>query len=112
MALIKGIAVTLYEKTVAGTDGFNRPTYTEKAVTVNNVLVEPLSHEDIVNELSLTGKKAVYRLCIPKGDTHNWNDAKVVFFDQTFRTYGYPIQYIESNIPLEWNRKVMVERYG
>lgn len=111
-AMIKGITVTLYEKTQTGTDAFNRPLYDEQETTVDNVLVEPLTQDDIVNELSITGKKAVYRLCIPKDDTHDWLDVKVSFFNQTFRTYGYPIEYIEDNVPLDWNRKVMVERYG
>lgn len=112
MALIKGITVTLYEKKQMGMDPFNRPVYEDVATQVDNVLVEPLNAQEIVSEMSITGKKAVFRLCIPKGDTHDWLNAKVSFFDQTFRTYGYPIEYIEENIPLDWNRKVMVERYG
>lgn len=112
MALIKGITVVLHDKTQNGTDPFNRPVYTETSVNVDNVLVEPLSQDDIVNELNLTGKKAVYRLCIPKGDAHVWMDKKVTFFGEDWHVYGYPIEYIEDNVPLEWNRKVMVERYG
>ena len=112
MALIKGITVTLYEKTETGRDRFNHPIYTETPVEVENVLIEPLSQQDIIDELTLNGKKATYRLCIPKGDTHIWTDRKVSFFNAMWHVYGYPIEYIEANVPLEWNRKVMVERYG
>ena len=71
---IKGITVTLYEETQSGTDAFNRPIYTERAVKVNNVLVSPSSTSETLDTVNLTGKKAVYTLAIPKGDTHNWKD--------------------------------------
>ena len=61
---------------------------------------------------NLFGKKAVYTLAIPKGDTHKWEDSVVEFFGHKWKTFGFPIEGIESNIPLDWNKKVMVERYG
>ena len=39
-------------------------------------------------------------------------DRKVSFFGETFKTYGEPTQGIEHLIPLAWNKKVKVERYG
>lgn len=111
MAMIKGIPVVLYEKRKAGTDPFNHPIYEEVPVIVENVLVAPSSADDTVTSLSLTGKKAVYTLGIPKGDTHVWEDRKVEFFGRTWKTFGIPLEGIEQNIPLSWNKKVMVERY-
>ena len=108
---IKGITVTLYEETQSGTDAFNRPIYTETAVTVDNVLVSPSSTSETLDTVNLTGKKAVYTLGIPKGDTHNWKDKKVEFFGETFRTFGEPLKGIDDMIPLEWNTKIQVERY-
>lgn len=108
---IKGITVTLYEETQSGTDDFNRPIYTETPVEVNNVLVSPSSTSETLDTVNLTGKKAVYTLAIPKGDTHNWKDKKVEFFGETFRTFGEPLKGIDSMIPLEWNTKIQVERY-
>lgn len=111
MSRIKGITVTLYEETQSGTDGFGRPIYTETAVAVDNVLVAPASTSETLDTVNLTGKKAVYTLGIPKGDTHNWKDKKVEFFGETFRTFGEPLKGIEEMIPLEWNTKIQVERY-
>ena len=111
MSRIKGITVTLYEETQSGTDGFGRPIYTETAVAVDNVLVAPASTSETLDTVNLTGKKAVYTLGIPKGDTHNWKDKKVAFFGETFRTFGEPLKGIEEMIPLEWNTKIQVERY-
>ncbi len=98
--------------TKTGTDPFGNPIYEEIDIDVENVLVSPTSTDDIVNQLTLTGKKAVYTLAIPKGDTNDWEDKEVKFFGKRWRTFGFPIEGIEDLIPLDWNKKVMVERYG
>ena len=114
MAFLKGIPVVLINKTSTGVDAFNRPIETETRTTVNNVLVAPLSQTDVavINELAMNGKKAKYQLAIPKGDTNSWEDAEVEFFGVKWRTVGFSTIGIEDMIPLEWNRKVLVERYG
>jgi hypothetical protein len=111
MSLINGITVTLYERTQTGVDGFNNPVYAETAVDVDNVLVYPTEDRDIVDAMQLYGKKAVYEICIPKGDEQEWEDCRVDFFGNSFRVFGTGKEYIEANVPLEWNKKYMVERY-
>ena len=110
--MIKGITVVLHSKVQNGTDPFGAPIYVETAINVPNVLVTPTLSDDIVNINDLTGKKAVYTLAIPKGDTNVWTDRKVTFFGQDWRTFGEPIEGIEENIPLSWNKKVTVEHYA
>lgn len=112
MAKINGITVVLFKKEKTGTDEFNKPIYKETPIEVNNVLVSPTTTDDIVDSIDLSGKKAVYTLAIPKGDTNVWEDCRVSFFGQDWHVYGKPIQGIEENIPLAWNKKVMVEQYG
>ena len=112
MARIKGITITLYEVVEAGKDGFNKTIYEETPVQVENVLIAPATGQDIVDATNLYGKRAVYTLAIPKGDTHVWEDRRVEFFGQSWRVFGCPTEGIEDNIPLYWNKKVMVERYG
>lgn len=111
MSIIKGITVTLYTRTLTGYDEFNNPVYTDKAEDVDNVLVYPTEDKDIVDALQLYGKKAVYEICIPKGDTHTWEDCRVDFFGQSFRVFGMGKEYIDENVPLEWNKKYKVEAY-
>lgn len=110
-ALIKGITVKLYNKIQTGEDNFGHPVYEEVAVEVENVLVGEPTSEDIITTQDLTGKVIAYTLAIPKGDNHEWKDRKVEFFGETFMTVGFPIQGIEANIPLNWNKKIKVERY-
>lgn len=110
--MLKGIDVTLYTKTQTGEDRFHDPIYEETPVTVHNVLVGEPSAEETTTELQLTGRRLAYTLAIPKGDTHDWADAKVEFFGQKWHTYGGVQQYIEELVPLDWNKKVKVERYG
>ena len=108
---IKGITVTLINKKEVGKDPFGNPIYDDVEIEVDNVLVSPVSTEDIVHTLELTGKKAVYTLAIPKGDENDWEDAEVIFFGERWRTFGFVTQGIDHLIPLDWNKKVMVERY-
>lgn len=109
---LKGITITLVDKIQTGEDDFGAIVYDDVEISVDNVLVAPTSSDDIVNQMSLTGKKAVYTLAIPKGDTHDWEDKEVIFFNRKWRTFGIPLEGIEDMIPLDWNKKVMVERYG
>lgn len=99
-------------KTQTGTDGFNRPIYKETPVDIENVLVAPASTDDILAQNNLSGKETVYSLAIPKGDTHDWENRTVEFFGKKWETIGAPLEGIEKLIPLGWNKKVTVKRYG
>lgn len=109
---MRGITVTLHKKTQSSTDEFGAPIYTDTTEAVDNVLVGEPTSDQIVQDLNLYGKHLAYVLAIPKGDTHTWTDTEVEFFGQTFKTYGEPTQGIDALIPLSWNTKVKVERYG
>lgn len=111
VATIKGIQVELTQNTLIGYDDFGAGIYSSVPVPVDNVLVSPISYEDAVDELSLSGKHIVYELAIPKGDTHDWTNTEVSFFGETFRTVGAPVKGIDDLVPLDWNAKIKVERY-
>ena len=110
--MLKGITVTLYDRTKTGVDPLNHPTYKETPIQVDNVLVAPVSSTEALETYNLTGRTAVYQLGIPKGDTHEWTAGKKVrFFNADWRIIGIPTMGIEAMIPLSWNTKVQVERY-
>ena len=111
MVLIKGIDVILIDKIQTGIDDFGSPLIEEKEIIVKNVLVAPASTDDITNSVNLTGKKAVYTLGVPKGDTNVWENKEVIFFGKRWKTIGISVEGIEALIPLKWHKKVMVERY-
>nr|DAT56230.1 MAG TPA: Minor capsid protein [Caudoviricetes sp.] len=111
MGRIKGITVTLINKIEVGKDPLNSPIYEEKKIQVENVLVSPLTTDEITNSLNLYGKKIVYTLAIPKGDKNEWENQEVIFFNKKFKTFGSVTEGIEDMIPLNWNKKVMVCSY-
>lgn len=110
--MLKGITVTLYEKTENGRDSTNRTIYRETPTEVSNVLVAPSTETEVLDSLNLTGRKAIYTLGIPKGDQHDWENVRVDFFGRKWKTIGMPVEGIEAMIPLDWNKKVRVEAYG
>ena len=111
MAKIKGITIILIDKIEIDKDPFGNPILEDVEIEVKNVLVTPTSTDDITSNLELEGKKAVYTLAIPKSDTHDWENKEVRFFNEKWRVFGKSIQGIEHLIPLDWNKKVMVEAY-
>jgi hypothetical protein len=111
MGRIKGITVTLISKKEVGRDPFNKPIYEDVEIEVDNVLVSPTSTDDVVNTMNLTGRKAVYTLAIPKGDTNTWENQEVRFFGERWQVLGIPLEGIEHLIPLDWNKKVTVARF-
>lgn len=65
--------------------------------TVRNVLI---------GSPSADGRE--YTLGIPKGDTHDWADAKVGFRGSEWRTIGLPETGEDANIPLCWGSNIKV----
>lgn len=112
---MRGITITLIKRTQTSVDALNRPVYTEEEISVDNVLVGQPSSDEIANTMSLYGKMAQYTLAIPKGDENVWEDTFVILpapFSGKYKTIGYSTAGIDALIPLSWNKKVMVEKYG
>lgn len=114
MGRLKGIPVLLTNRRQTGTNELGVPVYEDVLETVENVLVTPTVNggSEVLDSTNLEGKKAVYRLAIPKGDAHEWEGCKITFFGQDFESIGATTQGIEALIPLEWNKQVLVKRYG
>ena len=85
--------------------------YAETAVNVQNVLIGEPTTDEVTSSVELYGRKIEYMLGLPKGDSHNWEDATVEIFGKKFRTFGATIQGIEENVPTPWHKKVRVCRY-
>ena len=103
--------ITLIDKQVVSVDPFGSPVVKDAEITIDNVIVAPATTEDVTSQMSVTGKKISYTLGIPKGDNNDWENKEVRFFGKRWKTVGIPLEGIEELIPLEWNKKVMVERY-
>ena len=115
MGKLHGVKVTLLEKTQSGTDAFGEPIYTTTPVDVENVLVGSPTTQEMLDIQTLTGKKIVYQLGIPKGDTNVWEDCDVILpapFAGQYHTVAYVKTGITDLIPLEWDKTIAVERYG
>ena len=111
MLRLKGITVTLIQRTQTGIDPFHDPIYADEEVDVDNVLVAPVvtGGSEVLDNVTTEGRKAVYQLAIPKGDTHIWEGQRVRFFGTVWRVIGKPSMGIEELIPLAWNKIVKVE---
>lgn len=110
-----GIKITLMDKTQTGENALGEPVYSTTPVEVENVIVAPATSQEILDTQTLTGKKIVLNLGIPKGDTHTWEDRDVVLpapFTGTYHTVAFMQTGITDLVPLDWDKKISVERYG
>lgn len=108
---MRGISVTLYQRTATGTDSLGNQVWTETSVTVDNVLVGQPTTDDIVTTTQIYGKRLEYWIGIPKGDAHAWENAAVEFFGQRFETFGHVEKGIDALVPTAWNAKIRCARY-
>jgi len=112
---MRGVTVTLYERTpTSDYDAFGRQMCTEKAVTVDNVLIGEPTSDEIAEATDLFGKRIRWMLGIPKGDTHRWRDSRIEWSDaygttHRMRSFGFPITGVEALVPTAWHMKVRVE---
>lgn len=109
---MRGMTITLYDRVETGKDALNHPIYTETPVAVDNVLIAPSSVVEVLDPSNLNGRRGDYVMAIPKGDAHDWTSGKKVsFLGKDWRIIEMPEEGIEWLIPLDWNKKVRVERY-
>ena len=108
---MRGITVTLYERTVTGTDSLGNQVWTETAVNVANVLVGQPTTDEITTTTEIYGKRLEYWIGIPKGDTHAWENAAVEFGGQRFETFGHLEKGIDALVPTAWNARIRCARY-
>ena len=109
-AWLHGITVSLQSVTQTGTDTFGMPEETDTWTDIPDVLVGQPTDAEQTEALDFFGKRAVYSLGIPKGDTHEWRAGlHVRFFGEEFRIFGHTVQGIDDMVPGPWNKKVMVE---
>jgi len=111
---MRGVTVTLYEKTQTGADPFGAPVWTETPATVENVLIGEPTSDDIITATDLYGKRIRWMLGIPKGDTHDWRDARIEWTDaygttHKLRSFGFPITGVAALVPTPWHMKVRCE---
>lgn len=109
--MLKGTEIILYKQNITGTDLFGAPIIEETEEVINNVLIAPVNSDDLVNELSITGKKVEYKLAIPKEDENSWTNCRVKFYGQIWKVVGTPAEGLGNLMPLAWNKIVKVERY-
>ena len=108
---LKGEPVVLVERIDTGeTDKFGTTIFEDVETTIENVLINSSTASEILDTTNLTGSKNLYTLAIPKADNHDWMNSRVKFWNKEWNAVS-ETQGNEDMTPLEWNKKVIVERY-
>lgn len=107
----KGIKIKFIEQKQTGSNSLGEPIFSETEEIIENVLIAPTTADEALSSTDLAGRKEVYTLAIPKGDTHNWDYAVVEFFGKRYKACAPAMGGIDELVPLSWGKKVRVERY-
>lgn len=108
---LKGEPVVLVERIDTGeTDEFGTTIFEDAETTIENVLINSSTASEILDTTNLTGSKNLYTLAIPKADSHDWMNNHVKFWNKEWNVIS-ETQGDEDMTPLDWNKKVIVERY-
>ena len=110
MGKIKGVDVVLHVRTQTDPDPLGNPVYITEDVTVHNVLWNVSTADDLIDKNRLEGTQELYTLSVPKGDANVWLENTVTFNGKTFHCYAES-EGMSELTPLEWCKKVFVERY-
>lgn len=112
--MIRGITATVYKPKEAAKDRLGNTTKTWESVKVDNVLVSPLSGEDLETSRP-EGVNVALTLHFPKSFTASLKGCEVALpapwalAHGRYRVIGDPMPYIDANVPNAWNRPVNVE---
>lgn len=109
--LIKGKQIILYERTKTGCDPFGKDVFEERAVLVDNVLINTYASTEVVNTDDYEGKKQQISISVPKNDTHTWAGSSVMWRGHRYNIVGPVKEGDDDLIPLDWNGIYIGERY-
>jgi hypothetical protein len=99
-----GMSITFTKQVAAGTDELNDPTYTTTDITVDDVLVAPITEPANARESqALEQSRDQVRVHLPKSNTEDISDSTFVYEGKTFKVDSASVKFMDENTPTRWN---------
>ena len=95
----------VFKKQVAGAvDDLNDPTYSTTDITIEDVLVAPITEPSNAREsLALEQSRDQVRVHLPKTNTQDISDSSFVYEGKTFKVDSASVSFMDANTPTRWN---------
>jgi len=98
------MSITFTKQVAAGTDELNDPTYTTTDITVDDVLVAPITEPANARESqALEQSRDQVRVHLPKSNTEDISDSTFVYEGKTFKVDSASVKFMDENTPTRWN---------
>jgi hypothetical protein len=108
--LMKGMTVTFIKKVAAGTDDLNNPTYTTQSISIDDVLIAPITEPANARETqALEQQRDQVRVHLPKATNQDISDSSFVYDGKTFKVDSDSVKFMDENTPTRWNRYLRAE---
>jgi len=108
--LMKGMTVTFIKKVAAGTDDLNNPTYTTQSISIDDVLIAPITEPTNARETqALEQQRDQVRVHLPKATNQDISDSSFVYDGKTFKVDSDSVKFMDENTPTRWNRYLRAE---
>lgn len=108
--LMKGMTVTFSKKVAAGKDDLNNPTYTTQNISIDDVLIAPITEPTNARETqALEQQRDQVRVHLPKATNQDISDSSFVYDGKTFKVDSDSVKFMDENTPTRWNRYLRAE---
>lgn len=102
--LMIGMAVTFKKQVANGTDELNNDTYTTQDITIEDVLIAPITEPANARESqALEQSRDQVRVHLPKLNTEDISDSTFVYEGKTFKVDSASVKFMDANTPTRWN---------
>lgn len=110
MLMIEGMQVVFSKQVANGTDELNDPTYTTQNITVDDVLIAPITEPSNARESqALEQSRDQVRVHMPKASDDDISDSEFVYDGKTFRVDSDSVKFMAANTPGRWDRYFRAE---
>ena len=110
MLMIEGMQITFIKQVANGVDALNDPTYTTQEITVDDVLVAPITEPANARESqALAQSRDQVRVHLPKASNDDISNSTFVYDGKTFRVDSDSVKFMAANTPGRWDRYFRAE---
>jgi len=102
--MIAGMAITFTKQVSSGVDALNDPTYTTQDITIEDVLVAPITEPSNAREAqALEQSRDQVRVHLPKVNDQDISDSTFIYEGKAFKVDSASVKLMDANTPTRWN---------
>ena len=105
-----GMAIVFSKQVANGTDALNDPVYISQDITIEDVLVAPITEPANAREAqALEQSRDQVRVHLPKADATDISDSIFTYDGKVFTVDSASVKFMDGNTPTRWNRYFRAE---